>query len=267
MYDTQQEALDAGLPGDERGHAMISREIARGMKAGDIVRIEGRHISGANNALRAAVLGATDGLVSNLCLVMGVAGADPGHAWILRTGFAGLVAGAASMGLGEWVSVKSSAEAFERQVAIERDEIALMPQEETEELALIYEAKGLDAADARRMAERIVGNPETALDTLTREELGMSADEVGNPWTAAITSAGLFSLGALMPILPWLLASGLTGVLLSALFGGIWLFGLGAATSIYTGRGAWFTGTRLLVFGLICAIVTFGLGKLVGGNI
>lgn len=265
-YDTQPEALAGGLPADERSHALISREIARGsLRAGDIVRVEGRHISGSGNALRAAVLGANDGLVSNLCLVMGVAGADPGRDVVLLTGFGGLLAGAISMGLGEWVSVRSSAEAFERQVAIERDELALMPEEEADELALIYEAKGLHPDEARAMAQRIVKSPESALDTLTREELGMSADEVGNAWTAAITSFLLFALGAIFPIFPWLFASGPTGVALSAVFSGAGLFFLGAATSFYTGKGVLFTGGRMLLFGLVAAAITFAVGILLGG--
>ncbi len=268
LYDSQPEAVAGGLPADERGHALISREIARGsLRAGDIVRVEGRHISGSSNALRAAVLGANDGLVSNLCLVMGIAGADPGRDVVLLAGFGGLLAGAISMGLGEWVSVRSSTEAFDRQVAIERDELELMPEEEADELALIYEAKGLHPDDARVMAQRIVKNTESALDTLTREELGMSRDEAGNAWTAAITSFVLFSLGAIFPILPWLFSDGLTGVALSALFSGVGLFALGAATSLYTGRSALFTGGRMLTFGLVAAAITFGAGKLIGGSV
>lgn len=265
MYDEQEEAREAGLPLAERGHAVISREIARGgIRAGDIARIERSHISGSGNALRAAILGANDGLVSNLCLVMGVAGADPGRDFVLLTGFGGLLAGAISMGLGEWISVRSSAEAFERQVSIERDELELMPQEEAEELALIYEAKGLDPIDARRMADRIVRNPDSALDTLTREELGMSSDEVGNAWTAAGTSFALFAVGALLPILPWLFASGMLGLALSAAASGIGLFALGAATSLFTGRSVVFTGGRMLVFGLSAAAVTYVAGRIIG---
>jgi VIT1/CCC1 family predicted Fe2+/Mn2+ transporter len=266
MYDNQPEAVEGGLPGDERTHALISRELARSdFRAGDIVRIEGRHIAGSGNALRAAVLGANDGLVSNLCLVMGIAGADPGRSVVLLTGFGGLLAGAISMGLGEWVSVRSSAEAFERQVSIEREELLLMPEEEADELALIYEAKGLSAAEARSMARRIVANPESALDTLTREELGMSSEEVGNPWTAASTSFILFAVGALLPILPWLFVGGILGVALSAIFSGVGLFALGAVTSLFTGRSSVFSGGRMLVFGLIAAAITFTVGMVIGG--
>lgn len=267
MYDDQADAVAAGLPLAERGHAVISREIARGnIRAGDIARIERSHISGSGNALRASILGANDGLVSNLLLVMGVAGADVSRDFVLLTGFGGLLAGAISMGLGEWVSVRSSREAFERQVAIERDELRLMPEEEAEELALIYEAKGLDPVDARRMADRILKDPEIALDTLTREELGMSEEEAGSPWTAAASSFSLFAIGALLPILPWLFASGALGLALSAMFSGIGLFGLGAATSLFTGRGVLFTGGRMLVFGLAAAVVTYLAGMLIGGT-
>lgn len=168
---------------------------------------------------------------------MGVAGADVGQSFVLLTGFGGLLAGAISMGLGEWVSVRSSKEAFERQVSIERDELRLMPEEEQEELALIYEAKGLDPVDARRMAESHPREPQSALDTLTREELGMSEEEAGNPWTAAAASFSLFAVGALLPILPWLFASGMLGLGLSAVFSGFGLFALGAATSSSPAEG------------------------------
>ncbi|MGB4863779.1 MAG: VIT1/CCC1 family protein, partial [Tepidiformaceae bacterium] len=190
MYDTQPEAIAANLPADERSHARLFREIGRsgaGRLDVDIARVEGRHRAASGNALRAAVLGANDGLVSNLLLVMGVAGAAPGRDFVLLAGLGGLLAGAISMALGEWISVRSSAEAFARQVAIEREELEANPEEEEEELFLIYRAKGLNEPDARAMAARIISNHEVALDTLTREELGMSESEVGNAWVAGGT--------------------------------------------------------------------------------
>jgi len=268
MYDAQPEAVAHAMPADERSHARVFQELARpgsmGAVGPAITAIEGRHRLVSGNALRAAVLGANDGLVSNLSLVMGVAGADPGRDVVILTGLAGLLAGSLSMALGEWISVQSSAEAFERQIAVERDELEMVPDEEQEELSLIYQAKGIppDLADA--LAERIIANPRVALDTLAREELGMAPDEVGNPFVAAVTSFLTFAVGALLPILPWLFAGGLTGIVLSAAASGVGLFLVGAAITLYTGRGLLFSGMRMLIFGLAAAAVTFGIGAAIG---
>src|SRR6185295_12048464 len=168
-----------------------------------LARLEGRHRSGGN-ALRAAVLGASDGLVSNLSLVMGVAGASVPGGTILLTGLAGLVAGACSMAMGEWLSVTSSRELNQQQIAVEADELQRMPDEEKEEMVLIYQAKGLDEAAARALADRLMANKDTALDTLVREELGIDPDELGgSAWTAAGTSFLLFAAGAIVPVAPF----------------------------------------------------------------
>jgi VIT1/CCC1 family predicted Fe2+/Mn2+ transporter len=268
MYDDQPEAQAADLPADERSHARLFREISRtsGRLQVDIARVEGRHRAASGNAIRAAVLGANDGLVSNLLLVMGVAGASPGRDFVLLAGAGGLIAGAISMALGEWVSVRSSAEAFERQVAIERDELELMPEEETEELYLIYRSKGFPDEEARAMAERIVQNQPAALDTLVREELGMSASEAGNPWVAALTSFLTFGVGAAVPLLPWLFAGEALGVTLSAILSAIGLFTTGAITTLFTGRRVMFSGTRMVVFGAVGALVSFAVGGLIGAG-
>lgn len=269
MYDSQPEAVEHGLPADERSHARIFREISRNRRTDrafsvDIARIEGRHSMGAGNTLRAAVLGANDGLVSNLSLVMGVAGAAPGRDIVLLGGLAGLLAGAFSMALGEWVSVQSSRESFERQLAIERDELEEIPEEEEAELALIYQAKGLTADEARTTARRIMSDRKTALETLAREELGMTADEVGSPWTAAVTSFVLFAIGAVLPVLPWFFVGGSIAVALSAVAAGGGLFLMGAVTTLFTGRSVLFSGTRMLVMGLAAAAITFGIGRVIG---
>lgn len=269
MYDDQPEALEANLPADERSHARLFREISRatGNRMDvDIAKVEGRHRAGSGNALRAAVLGANDGLVSNFCLVMGVAGADPGKSFVLLAGIGGLLAGSISMALGEWISVRSSAEAFERQVAIEREELELMPEEEEEELFLIYRAKGLPDGEARTMAKRILSNHATALDTLTREELGMSAGEAGNAWVAAVTSFTTFSAGAIVPVLPWLAVGGTTGLVLSAVLSGLGLFGTGAITTLFTGRSVVFSGSRMAIFGFVGAVISYAAGGLVGAG-
>jgi VIT1/CCC1 family predicted Fe2+/Mn2+ transporter len=270
VYDDQPEAVEANLPADERSHARLFREISRNGTGSrgdvDIARIEGRHRSGSGNALRAAVLGANDGLVSNLLLVMSVAGAAPGRDFVLLAGVGGLLAGAISMALGEWVSVRSSAEAFARQVAIEREELEANPEEEEEELVLIYQAKGLAEADARATAKRILATPQTALDTLVREELGMSESEAGNAWVAAGTSFVTFALGAVIPILPWLFLGGSTGLALSGVLSAAGLFFTGAVTTLFTGRSVLFSGTRMVVFGAIGATVSFAVGSLIGAG-
>lgn len=270
MYDDQPEAIEHGLPADERSHARVFREISRHGSpqrgAANIAQIEGRHRGGTGNALRAAVLGVNDGLMSSVSLVMGVAGANPGRSFVLLTGIAGLIAGSFSMALGEWLSVRSSAESFARQVEIERDELEMMPEEEEAELTLIYQAKGFTEAEAKEAAKRIIKNPVTALDTLTREELGMSADEVGNPWVAGSTSFFLFAIGAILPVVPWIFVGGTTAVIASGIAAGLGLFLAGAVTTLFTGRSILFSGGRMLVFGIVAATVTFLIGKAIGVN-
>lgn len=266
MYDNQPEAVAEGLPEDERSHARLFREISRTGKAEEgvnIARLEGRH-RGGGNALRAAVLGINDGLVSTLSLVMGVAGASPGREVVFLSGMAGLLAGSLAMALGEWISVHSSVESFQRQLSIEREELEMMPEEEEAELTLIYQAKGFTIDEARAAAKRILKDSATALDTLAREELGMSEEEAGNAMVAAVTSFVLFAAGASLPVLPWLFVGGATAVVLSAVFAGLGLFGAGAITTLFTGRGVLFSGTRMLVFGLAAAAITFGIGKVIG---
>ena len=197
-----------GMDADERGHARALRLIVgdQGAEGPFIARLEGRHRSTAGNALRAAVLGANDGLVSNLSLVMGVAGASLGGREIVITGLAGLLAGAGSMALGEWLSVTSSRELYEKQIGIEAKEIQANPAEEAEELALIYEAKGLPAAQAKDVATRLMQSEASALDTLAREELGIDPKELGgSALQAAMTSFVLFAVGAILPVLAVLL--------------------------------------------------------------
>jgi vacuolar iron transporter family protein len=174
-YDEQMETDGTGMRGDERSHARLLRELSGqgGLEGGALARLEGRHRTVGGNALRAAVLGANDGLVSNLSLVMGVAGASLSSLSILVTGIAGLLAGSGSMAMGEWISVRSARELFERHIGEEREELEKVPDEEREELALIYQAKGLTSEQAARLAERLIADRGTALDTLAREELGI----------------------------------------------------------------------------------------------
>jgi VIT1/CCC1 family predicted Fe2+/Mn2+ transporter len=257
----------ATMAGEERSHARLLRTLNEGMEGGALARLEGRHRAiGGGNALRAAVLGANDGLLSNFSLIMGVAGASLEREAILIAGLAGLVAGAGSMALGEWISVQSSRELNQRQLEVERAELEEAPDEEREELALIYQAKGLDADAAVELADRLIGDRELALDTLAREELGVDPSELGgSPWTAAITSFLLFALGAVIPVVAYVFLSGDGAIALSVGLSAAALFGLGAATSLVTGRGALFSGVRQLLIGVAAAAITFGIGSLVGG--
>lgn len=217
------------------------------------------------NALRAAVLGANDGLVSTLSLVMGVAGAQAESHTILLTGLAGLLAGACSMAMGEWISVKSANELYERQIAAEAEELREVPNEERAELELIYRSKGFTGDEARTIAERVMADPDTALSTLAREELGIDPEErSGSPWAAATASFAIFVVGATLPVLPFVWLTGERAVQASAAAGGAGLFLIGAAITLFTGRNAAWSGLRQLLIGLAAAGVTWGAGRLFG---
>jgi vacuolar iron transporter family protein len=270
-YDGQADAESVGMPGEERSHARIFGALARengGLPGGEVARFEGRHNAGGN-ALRAGTLGANDGLVSVYSLVMGVAGAGVGRHEILVTGAAGLLAGALSMALGEWISVQSSRELYERQIDIERQELEDTPEEEIEELTLIYRAKGLTPEEAKATAARIVGSGgEAALDTLAREELAIDSKELGgSAWVAASTSFGLFSIGALLPVIPFVFFSGTAGIAASTAASVVGLFAIGALTTLMTGKSTLLYGLRHVAIGLAAAAVTFGIGRLIGVNL
>ena len=259
------------MSADEQSHGrmlgQITQTLRGGIEGGALAQIEGRH-RGTGNALRAAVLGANDGLVSTLSLVMGVAGAGLSSHSILITGLAGLLAGAISMALGEWLSVQSSRELYTKQIAIEKAEIEASPDEEIAELSLIYESRGLDQNKARQLATDLMANKDTALDTLAREELGVNPEELGgSAWEAAVTSFLLFALGALLPVSPFIFFGGMTAVIVSVAFATVGLFVIGAATSLFTGRTVLFSGMRMVVFGLCAAIVTYTIGHLLGVNV
>lgn len=257
----------AGMDRDEIGHARALRAIAgtKGAEGPVIARLEGRHRSTAGNALRAAVLGANDGLVSNLSLIMGVAGANLASREILITGTAGLLACACSMALGEWLSVQSSRELYEKQIDVEAQEIRANPAEEADELALIYQAKGLSEAHAREVAGRLMEAEGSALDTLVREELGIDPKELGgSALEAAVTSFLLCAVGAAVPLLPFLVLSGRTAVAGSLVSSGLGLFAIGAAITVLTGRSVWSSGSRQVAIGLAAAAITFLIGRLIG---
>jgi vacuolar iron transporter family protein len=268
--------LQQGAPGEmaaqEKSHAMLMQTISQtargGMEGPALAQLEGRHRSAGGNALRAAVLGANDGLVSNFSLVMGVAGAEVVNSTIVLTGVAGLLAGAISMALGEWVSVQSSRELYQKQIRTEKEEIATNPAEEAEELSLIYQARGLDESVARQLAQQIMSNEEGALEALSRDELGIDPQELGgSAWEAAITSFFLFAGGAIIPLIPFFFTSGGTAIVISAIFSAIGLFGIGTAITLFTGRSVLFSGTRQMLFGLAAAAVTFLIGRLIGVSV
>lgn len=263
------EGMAKGMAKEEQSHSLLLTEISRSVKGGmegsTVAQLEGRHRSSGGNALRAAVLGANDGLVSNLSLVMGVTGAALDNHAILITGLAGLLAGAGSMALGEWLSVQSSRELYSHQIKIESEEIEQAPEEEAEELALIFEARGFNQTQAQDMSKQIISNRETALDVMAREELGIDPEQLGgSAWVAAITSFVLFAVGAIIPVIPYTFLSGTPAMLASIGFSTVGLFVLGAAITLFTGRSVLYSGLRMMVFGLTAAALTYGIGRLIG---
>ena len=270
-YDTQEDARSAALPAEERAHARTLRALSGrsgGLAGSEVAEIEGRHRAIGGNALRAAVLGANDGLVSNFSLVMGVAGAQLANQTILITGMAGLLAGASSMALGEWLSVQSSRELYQRQIEIEARELEDDPEGEAEELSLIYQAKGIPEKQARELASQIMLDKDSALETLVREELGVDPKELGgSAWEAAIASFILFAIGAIIPVVPYIFLSGMSAVLASVIASVIGLFLIGAGITLLTGRSVLFSGGRQVLFGMAAAALTFGIGRLIGVSI
>jgi VIT1/CCC1 family predicted Fe2+/Mn2+ transporter len=267
-YDAQPESRESALPGEERSHARVLQALTRGtggLEGSAVARLEGRHRATSGNALRAAVLGASDGLLSNFSLVMGVAGASTQGGAILIAGLTGLLAGAFSMALGEWISVQSSRELYERQIAVERSELEQIPDEEQEELALIYQSKGLPEPQARDLAARLIADSASALDTLAREELGVDPDELGgSALEAGLTSFLLFALGAIVPVASFLFLSGTIAVVVSVALSALGLFGIGAAITLLTGRSVLYSGVRQVLIGLAAAGITFAIGRLIG---
>jgi len=266
IYGDYEQLGEPGMSGDERSHARLLRTISGGISGGELARFEGRHRAIGGNALRAAVLGANDGLLSNFSLIMGVAGAGLASESILIAGIAGLLARAGAMALGEWISVQSSRELQEHQIEVERAELAAMPDEEREELVLIYEAKGIERATAERIADRMLADREQALSTLAREELGIDPGELGgSAWTAAVASFVLFAIGAVIPLISYVFLEGDPAIAVSVALSAAGLFGLGAATALMTGRGILYSATRQLVIGVAAAAITFGVGNVIGG--
>jgi VIT1/CCC1 family predicted Fe2+/Mn2+ transporter len=273
LYTAQDSPEVEAIAADEREHAEIWRRLedsggTRGhgpYRPSDIAARERWHRAGRSGTLRAVIFGVSDGLVSNLALVMGVAGASQGQgSFVLLAGVAGLLAGAFSMAAGEYISMQSQRELFERQIALEKAELEAMPAEEQAELASVYRAKGFTEAEAATIADRMFKNPQNALDTLVREELGLDPDELGSPWGAAAGSFVAFGVGALIPVLPYALASGGAAFVPSIALSVVALFAVGAGVSLLTGRSLLFSGARQVGIGAAAAVVTYIVGNLIG---
>src|SRR5439155_2178329 len=265
-YKEQPEA--AGLPAEERAHSRTLWAMSGGSPgAPSIVGTERWHVGTRGGGLRAAIFGINDGLVSNFSLVMGFTGAEARPEYVILAGVAGLLAGSFSMAAGEYVSMRAQRELFEQQIAMEKQELEMSPKEEEEELALIYQAKGIPEDEARTLARRIVANPKVAIDTLAREELGLDPSQLGSPWIAAGSSFAAFVIGALVPVLPYLFTSGTAAWTASGLLSCLALFGVGALISIFTSRGPLVSGVRMLGIGLLASAITYSVGWLLGVSV
>ena len=276
MYDDEPEALPT-MPSDEREHA----DVFRALKGGEPERFPHRersskggepwHRADKSGSVRAAVFGVSDGLVSNTALVMGFAGASLGGAIensvVLFAGLAGLLAGAFSMAAGEYVSMASQRDLFKREIDLERQELLEKPEEERLELELIYRAKGLSREQARAVADQIMKDPEIALDTLAREELGLDPDELGSAWKAAVSSFLSFAIGASVVVVPYALFSGMTAFALAVVLALVSLIVVGGLVGSQSGRGVVFSAGRQVLWGVGAAGVTYLIGSLVGVNV
>jgi VIT1/CCC1 family predicted Fe2+/Mn2+ transporter len=227
-----------------------------------------RHRSvGSGGALRAAVFGVSDGLVSNASLLLGLAGAQAEPRTVLLSGLAGLLAGAFSMAAGEYVSVRSQRELFEYQIGLEEAELVEYPDQEAEEIALIYHARGLELDVARDLAAKLMRHPRQALDTLAREELGLDPDELGSPWGAAAWSFASFAVGALLPLAPWIASAGERALGITLAISLASLFAVGCALSLFTGRSALASGVRMALIGSAAGAATWLVGRWLGVEI
>ena len=266
-YMAQDADVQAIAP-DEREHRKTMSRLERGeVSATDVIaEREGWHRTGGGGTLRATVFGVSDGLVSNSALVMGFAGAQTDGEFVLLAGVAGLLAGAFSMGSGEYVSMRAQRELFERQIELEREELASAPEEEKKELILIYRAKGLTKEQAESTAVRLMENPQVALETLVREELGLDPASLGSPWGAAIGSFLSFGVGAIVPVIPFFIGADASApfVIASGALSAVALFAVGASLSLFTGRSALVSGGRQVALGAVAAALTFVIGRIVG---
>jgi VIT1/CCC1 family predicted Fe2+/Mn2+ transporter len=232
-------------------------------------RVDGeqREMGGRSGALRASVFGLNDGLVSNLSLIFGFAGAGVDNSVVVLAGIAGLLAGAFSMGAGEYISMKVQRELFERLIHLEAHEIGMDPAGEREELVGIYVERGIPRDLAERVSQAQMRDPKLALDTHAREELGLDPSELGSPWAAAGSSFVFFAIGAIIPVLPFLITSGTAAVVASAVISGLALFAAGALLTRVTGRQPVLSGLRMMAIGAGAAAITYLVGSLLGTTV
>jgi VIT1/CCC1 family predicted Fe2+/Mn2+ transporter/rubrerythrin len=270
-YDAQGGEATA-IADEERAH----RRAVLGLSRGDpteareliVARERWHRSSGAAGSIRAAIFGMNDGLVSNLSLIAGVAGAGVEPRTVILTGFAGLFAGAFSMAAGEYTSVASQRDLLARQVAMEKREIAEAPEEEAAELALIFKQKGLSTEQASRTAAEILKNPESAADTLVREELGLDPKELGgSPRHAALSSFGMFAVGAIVPILPFLATSGTPAVIVASALAFVVLAGVGGLVGFLSGTNVFTSAARMVGLAALAAGVTYAVGRIFGATV
>jgi vacuolar iron transporter family protein len=269
-YDAQGGEATA-IAEEERAHRRTLVTLTQGdpTDARELIGVRERwHHSGRRTGnIRAAIFGMNDGLVSNLSLIVGVAGAGVEPRTVVVTGFAGLLAGAFSMAAGEYTSVASQRDLLARQVAMEKREVEEAPEEEAAELALIFKQKGLSTEQASRTAAEILKNPESATDTLVREELGLDPDDLGSPMGAALSSFALFSVGALVPILPFLLTSGTPAVIAASALAGLVLAGVGGLVGFLSGTNVLLSAGRMVGLAGLAAGVTYAVGRLFGATV
>jgi vacuolar iron transporter family protein len=253
------------LLGIQRLRYLLSAMKIRGMSTLGNQHYEERHtaFSSANN-LRAAVFGINDGLVSNMSLILGMVGANVNTHTVLIAGIAGLLAGATSMGAGEYVSVRSQREIFEHQIEIEKQELEEYPDEEKEELSFIYEARGIPKEEASKLASLMIDNPEIGLNTLAREELGLNPDDIVSPIAAMLYSFFSFMFGALLPLTPFILSSHPSNIWISMGITGIALFCIGMVISLFSNRSPIWSGLRILAIGTAAGLLTFVIGNALG---
>jgi VIT1/CCC1 family predicted Fe2+/Mn2+ transporter len=251
--------------GADNIHSILSAMKIRGMSLFTRYHTEHKHTSlNATSNLRAAVFGINDGLISNMSLILGIAAANPNPHFIVLAGVAGMLAGACSMGAGEYISVRSQREVFEYQIEIEKQELAEYPEEEMEELSLIYQARGIPLEEAAKLARIMIENPETGLNTLAREELGLNPEDLVSPVGAMISSFLSFTIGASIPLLPYAFSHSSWNLFFSMGLTAVTLFSIGTILSLFTNRNPIVLGLRMLATGVIAGMVTFSIGKLLG---
>ena len=253
-----------GVKTAKQHHPAAFRRLRASGSVGQFASAEGHRTAAQSGTFRAAVFGVNDGLVSNLSLVMGVAGASADARYVLLAGVAGLLAGAFSMAAGEYVSMRAQRELFENQIEIERRELAEDPKGEQKELELIYRSKGMPNAAAANLASQMMSDPEVALDTHAREELGLNMQELGSPWGAAGSSFVSFMIGAIIPVLPYMLLSRSMAFMTSLVLSAFALLAVGAMISSYTGRSVLISALRMLLIGFGAAAITFLVGSAIG---